>query len=804
MKRPIDILLLLAMLLCGAACADDPAADPLPDIPGSDAIWLQVGTSRNGTGAKSAATRAAGTEVENSVTHLDLLIFDDKGVCVHYQEIATPAERFPLSVRKSHFDSDAAYDIYLFANYPGDDLADVEHFTTLKNKTLYNMYVYATGLTERENVPATFLMEGHLSGEKLNDSTESREDKELNIVLSRAAAKIVLNLRTGESSEGVVYELAYDENDETNDNGVRRLPANIPCETYLVPPSDEELRTFSPKLYTPASLTTVGVEYGTYGGNRCAAVTLYAYANDWSGDDSYTTEPRVLVQLPLRYRKKEAPDDAWELRTNNYYAIPLNNSRNDSHRLLRNRIYTTTITFSGLGGTEIDNAKELKDVVFKTEDWVTNDIVVDTGDSPQFLFLTTNDLRMDDMTPEGAGADYVAEDHSVGFSSSSPVTVTVDKVYYYNKFGLETQLTSSQVADAGISVRPSTDTGVAGVIEVLGKSPDNNAIRYIEVTVTNQTGQSQPLHIEQYPLVYITNSLGYFSYRDDFTNHYKNNQVTHWLQHCGWLEGQLFPPIFYKFSDRVLVRLRSGQDNTWSLDYSYTPWTANEEGDDVDGVLFVSKVLQDYSETTGLGSINNYGWGLVVSGWTAKSWLGGNNTKRSNSHIYHVRITSTSGEYVLGRPRMTTYTSGGVTYDVTDGREDNQKLVSPSFMIASQLGMVANGSLITENILDAAADHCAKYVEAVYKDRENPSDNALIYYDDWRLPTKAELEIIGKFQTGSEAMDIVLDRPNYWSAGGEVKNIGTGYTVDVDGNQVDMTGTGIRCVRDHYRGEVGK
>lgn len=788
MKRPIDILLLLAMLLCGAACADDPAADPLPDMPGSDAIWLQVGTSRNGTGAKSAATRAAGTEAENSVTHLDLLIFDDKGVCVHYQEIATPAERFPLSVRKSHFDSDAAYDIYLFANYPGDDLADVEHFTALKNKTLYNMYVYATGLTDRENVPATFLMEGHLSGEILNDSAETREDKELNIVLSRAAAKVVLNLRTGESSDGVVYELAYDENDEANPNGVRRLPTNIPCETYLVPPSDEELKTFSPRLYTPASLTTVGVEYGTYEGSRCAAVTLYAYANDWSGDDSYTTEPRVLVQLPLRYRKKDAPDDAWELRTNNYYAIPLNNSRNDSHRLLRNRIYTTTITFSGLGGTEIDDAKELENIDFQTEEWVTNDIVVDTGDSPQFLFLTSHELRMDDMAPEGAGADYVAEDHSVRFSSSSPVKVTVDKVYYYNKFGIETQLTSAQIADAGIRVKPSTDTGVAGTIDVLGKSPDNNAIRYIEVTVTNQTGQSESLHIEQYPLVYITNSLGYFSTRTDFT--YDVEKYSNWLVHGNRTGSNV---------DRTSVELRNASSDSWSWGrYSNQ---ASEIISWFTDKFFIAKVLRGYSETTGLGNIRNYGWmlGFFEYNWTSAGLPA--LPTRNNSHVYHIRITSTSKEYVLGRPRTKIYTDpDGTTYEGTGDGADNQKIVSPSFMIASQLGLVESDAGIKN--MQQAASHCEKYVEYVYRDRyiRNERIEDMICYDDWRLPTEAELRIISNFQTGSEVMDVVLDRPNYWSAGGEIEGVGTG--VASDGTL--MSGTGVRCVRDHYRGEEGK
>ena len=167
-----------------------------------------------------------------------------------------------------------------------------------------------------------------------------------------------------------------------------------------------------------------------------------------------------------------------------------------------------------------------------------------------------------------------------------------------------------------------------------------------------------------------------------------------------------------------------------------------------------------------------------------------------------MQITSTSKnegdfEYVIGRPRMKTYTDpGGTSYEGTDDREDNQRVVSPSFMIASQLGLINTGDQV--KFMQQAASHCEKYVEVVYRNRNNRTDNDadLIVYDDWRLPTAAELRIISKFQTGSAVMDIVLDRPNYWSAGGEVLGIGTGYASD---GTTQMTGTGVRCVRDCYR-----
>lgn len=48
--------------------------------------------------------------------------------------------------------------------------------------------------------------------------------------------------------------------------------------------------------------------------------------------------------------------------------------------------------------------------------------------------------------------------------------------------------------------------------------------------------------------------------------------------------------------------------------------------------------------------------------------------------MYHVQITASSGDYTLGQPR--------ITNGKTDPGEDNAELVSPSFMIASQLGAV--------------------------------------------------------------------------------------------------------------------
>lgn len=763
-----SVLLLLGVL--GTSCERDRTIDEseLPAPSGSDAIWFQVSSE------SLRSTRAAATATEDRVTHLDLLIFDAAGQRVYYESIATPATRFSLGVRKSYFETDASYDIYLFANCPDEEnLASITDFATLKSRTVSDLYVYATGLVEREDVPSTFLMEGHLQDVVLNASSERLQDKELTVSLYRSAAKIVLNLRAGSANDAsgtLEYEFAYD-GGTTPEYDVERLPVNIPYETHLVPLSAEELKYFTPRLYTPASATTTGLTYGTYGGKTSVTVTLYAYPNDWSMSDSYTSEPRVLVQLPMRTRNTATEEV--EIHANNYYSIPLNNLPGGATSLLRNRIYTTNVTFNGLGGTEIDQAVELTDIEFATEEWITHDVVVDTDDNPQFLYLTSNSLRMDNTS----------EDRSIGFSSSSPIDITVNEVYYYNKFGVKTSLATNTV-----TVSPST-SGTNGWVVIAGPVPDNNAIRYIEATVRNETGQTETLHIEQYPQIYITNSLGYFSYRSDFE--YTTGQCSTYIRYDP--RGLLFG------NDKTSVSLQNA-DNESSWSWGNYSKFRNEGMADWSGEKFFQSKVQtqdQYDSTSGLGNLGSYGYFLF---WGV-SWF---DTRpiRNNAHVYHVQITSTSKgegdfEYVIGRPRMKMYNDpNGTSFEGTDNSADNQRVVSPSFMIASQLGLINTGDQV--KFMQQAASHCEKYVEVVYRNRNNRTDNDadLIVYDDWRLPTEAELRIISKFQTGSAVMDIVLDRPNYWSAGGEILGIGTGYASD---GTTQMTGTGVRCVRDCYR-----
>ena len=118
----------------------------------------------------------------------------------------------------------------------------------------------------------------------------------------------------------------------------------------------------------------------------------------------------------------------------------------------------------------------------------------------------------------------------------------------------------------------------------------------------------------------------------------------------------------------------------------------------------------------------------------------------------------------------------------------NDDVVSPAFMIASQLGAVT-----TTNDNQVAATHCSRYMEVA-------TDGTR--YTGWRLPTPDEISVITRYQNGTingvtisnsnyQAMTPVLTGNTYWSLTGNAVSTGIG-----------TGGPYLRCVRDLSAAEV--
>lgn len=253
-----------------------------------------------------------------------------------------------------------------------------------------------------------------------------------------------------------------------------------------------------------------------------------------------------------------------------------------------------------------------------------------------------------------------------------------------------TKQTISNYGQYGISVEPAA--GNFGNVTINSDVPTNNGIRYIKVTVTNEQGLSKEFTVKQYPLEYIVTVPGWYSYRTDFDSNYEH-------------EGYNRKVSNNYFSSKVY--------------YEGDRW--NDEG------------------------IYTYTWPRYNT--SNNPSLGTRQDGNDNNNMYFVRITKTSDKYVLSVPAMD-------EDGYTESSPENNKLVAPAFMIASQLGTVY------PQRFNDAKEHCKQYAEKSLDGQ---------VYEDWRLPTEAELLIIDYYQgDDNSVIDRVLAGDKYWAASGDV------------------------------------
>lgn len=397
----------------------------------------------------------------------------------------------------------------------------------------------------------------------------------------------------------------------------------------------------------------------------------------------------------------------------------------------------------------------------------------------------------------------VADDNtSLYFSSSSPVTVTLvpNSAYYNNKYNQEIKLNAGEGNISG-----STESGsVSGNISVHSDVPTNNTIRYFKLKVTNQEGLSEIIDVEQYPLIYITNFLPWYSYRDYY--YYRTTDGHNWNGSVEQLTTAGDLPTTYRYAGDHIVSIYKIDDvntTTRKVKYTYssassssnnggTGWTASKyRGDQVGNSQNYNIMYYSFSYARSGGNW----WGGGTYKWTMNT---GTRCEQHNVRGYHVRVMASSNDYTIGRPALD-------EYGHTAGDAENAKLVSPSFVIASRLGAVLStysglSGMSNDKKLIAFADHAKNYVEVddVNDDKQDP----VVVYDNWRLPTKAELEIImdiqGESGQNADAIDYLLNGAYYMSASGPVYNPKNSDKSAALADPWQATDVAIRCVRDVF------
>lgn len=665
--------------------------------------------------------------IESAVNHLDIFIFEDDGSTVppkmHYERVTTSSKRAVLSKPRSSFNTDKRYWVYVLAN-SSISTAELTQIETLADLKKIQQY--------DERIHVTGLnIEGApqsflMDGVAYNGTNEPTEPTSIQLNDGNLSANTELGVILRRAAAKIFVTIKRGENVEflsDSDYLAGYYVHNLPYSSPLLAGVEPDAEL----RYTDKSNN----EYFNWS-KDLITVTAYVYSHDFSTGSIMENRTTMVVDIPMRHNGVEYP--------NNYYQIPV--SKN--HKLERNKYYGVTVKINAPGAEDISQPVEVEPMVYNTADWT--DVVVSVGgeaDMPKYLNVNREEMEM----------RYITTDNTtLFFASSSEVTITVEEAYYYNKMGVRMDVDAATLRQ----IKGSVVAGeLSGNITIASPLPTNKTIRYIKFVITNEDGITpRTVMVAQYPLEYITNIQSSFSYRDDFKD--DNTDVTTYLN-MGSKETA------------VSVVVSGGR---WT-GYTYHTGASNQG-------FWRSKVVINQNND-GTSQIGYYYWNNNNRVQTTAT------STNNNARMYHIRITSTSNEYKLGNPKLT---SDGYT----DPSRENALLVSPSFMIASGLGFMDSntGNLSSlsstgEEFRAVMRDHCSKYVE-VYQD---PETKEYVVLDDWRLPTEAELKIIMNYQgtsgTDADAIDYLLNAQWYWAANGRVENSKT------QGNN-GITAT--RCIRD--------
>lgn len=512
------------------------------------------------------------------------------------------------------------------------------------------------------------------------------------------------------------------------------LTIHVDVEGYTAGQAKWQLKNYNAKTTIFGSNTESELKDGemveTQGGSGEYTVTTYSYATQWNDD---TKAPAIYLQVPL------TADGNTEM---NYYKIPVRDPKatgEDAKKLNRNTIYTIDAKINNKGGSSeigyITTGKVVYDVL-PWSDGGTTDIDANTS----YLMVTPKVVYMKN----------VDKDMSVTYKSSSPVEIVSKKVYYIDNEG-NTVVYSEGYKETIIKKEKVWVSGILGF------------------------GGHYEYRVKE--------EIPFYPYPTKMELQNEKDGVN--------LGGKIAinsPIPQNRFSKYIVLTLENAEGKKATVKYKQSPLieTQNFFGD----YSSRSKDGWAYRTAAGQNVYNSYTYDYN-GGYQAKYYE--NSYIRSfyddtsfdnlkNNRMYIIQVSSTKdSKYNIAHPNIDKST--GYT---------NDEVVSPAFMIASQLGAVRS----TNFNQSRAKTHCETYREVK---KENDKQ---VIYDDWRLPTKTEIQFIVDFQQESyknnkgktkQPIKPVLEGANYYT----LNNIDV--ATNISGAN---SGTFVRCVRDLTPAEV--
>ena len=795
MKNRILYILSLLMTTFWAVSCIDLSEDVDPTVEdGAIVLHFQTpGVAVKGTIEDNAC--------ESYMSHLDVLIYEYENSSYtpfHYERIsvsATPQGTVSLHKTKNDFKVNVEYKFFVIANSTLEESKFKNEDTIISYDKFLDLdqtdeLIHLSGVDHHimnPHYPQMFLMDGvaymgetepDTPGHVVVNDPKVNDDVILKVTLRRAAAKILITIIPGDKVTFTPTLMAKSEG---------YLVRNMPNRTTLAAEGGYPLNEQGAKPYWKSTTISQSPYFNMVkvkddkGVERDGMqLTAYCYSHEWEPNYVFERGTSVVMMLPLNY--KEADDKEAVEYVNNYYQFSVTKNL----KIKRNTVYDLRIRLNAPGAEDITTPEEVKEIQYFTAPWEVVNLPVSGENTVKYLKVNKENIYMYNVADDNT---------SLYFSSSSPVTVTFvsGSAYYYNKFNVKTK-----IKDSDVNISASTESGaVSGNISVHSNIPTNNTIRYFQLKVTNQEGLTEDVYVEQYPLIYITNGLPWYSYRDDY--YHRTTGGHQWTGNTDQTTTAGDLPTTYRYAGDHIVsvyQIDKVDTTTKQVKYTYTSAIPSSNHG-----FTASKYRGEKLNNSENYNIMYYSFSYNKSWWGVGGTWSMNTNSRCEQHNvrnYHVRMMASSGDYIVGRPALD-------EYGYTAGDADNALLVSPSFVIASRLGAVLStysglSDMSNDKKLVAFADHCKNYVEVddVNDDEKDPVE----VHDNWRLPTKAELEIIiniqGKSGQNADAIDYLLNGAYYMSASGPVYNPKNSDGSSALANPMDAKDVAIRCVRDAF------
>ncbi|MBO7140202.1 MAG: hypothetical protein J6W19_06510 [Prevotella sp.] len=529
------------------------------------------------------------------------------------------------------------------------------------------------------------------------------------------------------------------------------------------------------------------------GEDKRFSITTYSYPMAWEKSLAINDAPFIMISV--RFDEWDETDGEGEWKANYYYyRIPVCDE-NIVTSLDRNKIYIVNAIIDSYGSVG-DNVEQDVTLEYEVMDWRNDDADNSNVIGKPLDFLMVSPLH---FNLYGDGAESVTLDaHS---PNGKRVLVKDVVVTWIDASGQERH---DKVNDLQTVPGEATD----GKITVSSTVMPNHAVKTITFTVYLEGHENDMAHtvtIKHFPVENIQNFAGSWSSKIGGTAYeYRNSNANGYIQlgeisktSPGFLyqktsvqisqsQYTLFQNEGYDVSRSgngwfgytyylndywiVYARLANRQWIDWEADQTVHNTQKGCQDDNFKAKMFNPSdglIYPIYDNST---NNNNTRFAATITATVPRSMSG-----LTNNHMYVVQISSTSDKYILGKPILTKGAYNGTN------TQSNDDVVSPAFMIASQLGAV---STFTGN--DAAlnaAIHCSNYLEV-------GTDGTR--YTGWRLPTASEIAVIADRQNdpnyNPDVITEVLGGDYYYNLAG-----GRSFVIGKDQNSEN---TYVRCVRD--------